>query len=149
MKKLVCMLAMLVFSAVAHAGTGTPPNQYGGFSTIDQTWLNGLAGGQNEAYQYGIAAAGSNQAGATQLPAGKALLEVDSGTGGVALPSCLQGSEFSVYNNTGSGVTAYPSVTNNPVTGSQDTINNTTSLSMSAHTPYYFGCASNGVWSAK
>lgn len=149
MKKLLCILAVLSFASTAYAITGTPPVPSNGFGAVDGTWLNGVAGGLNQLYQYGIAAAGSGQSSATQLPSGIALMEIDSGTGGVALPPCLQGAGFSVYNNTSSTVTAYPSNTNNPVTSAQDTINNTTTLSMTAHTPYYFACAKNGVYSGK
>lgn len=143
--------AVLFASPAAFAATGIAPNPANGLTMPDATWLNGLAGGQNESYQYGITATGSTQAGATQLPAGVALIEVDttaSGTG-VALPFCLQGMEFSVYNNGANTLTIYPNVVNNPQTGAQDTINNATSVTVATHTPEFFGCAKNGVWSAK
>ena len=148
-KRIALVSAVILFGAgAALAATGTPPGT--GPSLIDGGWLNGLAGGQNESYQSGIAAAGSGQSSATQLPSGIALLEVDSGSGGVALPTCFAGSELSVYNNTGGGITVYPTVPNNPATSAQDTINNSSSFSASSgHTPYYFACAKNGVWSAK
>ena len=145
--KALAAALLLASTAVALAVTGQAPTNGPGLQ--DGTWLNGLAGGQNETYQYGIAAAGSGQSTATVLPAGIALIEVDSGTGGVALPFCYQGEEFSIYNNTASTVTVYPNAVNNPMTAAQDTINNTTSLSMTARTPYYFACAKNGVWSGK
>jgi hypothetical protein len=145
------LLGAFMCAGIALAGTGTPPLPNGDEALINQQWLYGLSGGLNETYQYGISAAGSNQAGATQLPSGIALLEIDtsSSSQGVALPFCYQGTEFSIYNNTANTVTVYPNVANNPITAAQDTINNSTSQSLSAHTPYFFGCAKNGVWSWK
>ena len=153
MLKALAVIGALLGASVAYAGTGTPPIPSNGPGLVDGTWLNGLAGGQNETYQYGIAATGSTQSGAAQLPAGIALMEVDTATNstatGIALPFCYQGMEFSVYDNTSVNLTAYPNVTNNPITSAQDTINNGTTFPMTAHTPYFFSCAKNGVWSAK
>lgn len=150
MKKLLAAVAALCLATSAMAGTGTPPTPSNGMGLVDGSWLNGLAGGQNESYQYGIAAAGTTQATATQLPAGIALIQVDSGTGGFALPACLAGTELSVFNNSGATLTAYPSVKNNPVTGAQDTINSSTSMgSLTTAASYFFMCAKNGTWGAK
>ena len=137
----------------AAASIGTPPTPATGFGLVDGTWLNGLAGGVNSAYQYGFTAAGTTQATALQLPAGIKLMEVDTAASstGVALPPCLQGTEFGIYNNGAQTLTIYPSIANNPVTAAQDTINNGTSLSggLATHTPEVFFCAKNGVWAAK
>jgi hypothetical protein len=135
----------------AMAVVGTPPSNGPGLP--DGTWLNGLSGGQNFAYQYGITAAGTTQATSTQLPAGIYLLEIDTtaSSTGVALPPCLQGTAVSLYNNGASTLAVYPAIANNPVTSAQDTINNGTSFSggIATHVSGIFFCAKNGVWAAK
>jgi hypothetical protein len=138
----------------ALAVTGTPPGQ--GPGLVDGVWLNGLANGLNNSYQYGISAAGTTQATATVLPASIAMLEIDTsltaGTSGVALPSCFAGSQIRLYNNTAYTVYIYPSVTNNPITAAQDLINNTTGGSNVTVTTYAtkdISCMKNGVWGAQ
>jgi hypothetical protein len=131
---------------------GTPPGT--GPALVDGVWLAGLAGGQNETYQSGISAAGSTQAGATQLPAGIALIEVDTASAnqGLALPEAVAGTELSVYVSVNATVKFYPSVPNNALTGAQDTINGATSITVTgaaAGTVTWFSCAKNGAWSAK
>lgn len=117
---------------------------------IDGVWANGVAAGQNASYLYGVAAAGSNQAGSTQLAPGYTLIEVDTNSGaGVALPEAVQGTEISIYNNSANTLTVYPAIANNSLTGSQDTINNGTSTTATAHTSLYLFCAKNGNWAAK
>lgn len=153
LKKLANMaLGAVIFACVsaAMAATGVAPLVGGGFGLIDQTWLNGLAGGQNYSFQSGFTALGTTQATALQLPAGIALLEMDtvSASTGVALPPCIAGTVISLYNNGAQTLTIYPSIANNPITGTQDTINNTTSLSLTAHTGTSPACAKNGVWGA-
>jgi hypothetical protein len=54
-----------------------------------------------------------------------------------------------LYNNGASTLTVYPSIVNNSITSAQDTINNTTSVTVATHVSELFGCAKNGVWSAK
>ena len=73
----------------------------------------GFPAGQCNAVQGSInaavAAAGSNQAGATTLTTANNL--VTSGTGGVALPSWAStGDVFHVYNATGNSINVYPPV---------------------------------------
>jgi hypothetical protein len=129
---------------------GTPPGT--GFQLVDGIWLTGLAGGQNETYQSGLAAAGSTQATATQIPSGIGIVEIDSGTGGVALPSAFPGMEITLYNNSGSGLTLYPNVQNNPITGAQDTINNGTTIASGVFINGYVAflmCAKAGKWAFK
>lgn len=152
MKKLFAVLAA-VFAAgsIAYATVGTPPIPSNGMGLVDGTWLNGLAGGLNSSYQYGLTAAGTTQATATQLPSGMKLMETDTvgSSTGVALPFCYQGTEFKLYNNGAQTLTVYPNVTNNPTTGVQDTINNGTSVTMTTHTAEEFFCAKTGIWAAK
>lgn len=145
------VVSAVMAAGIAYAVTGTPPLSGGSFATIDQTWLNGLAGGVNSAFQNGISAAGSTQAGATQLPSSVKLMSIDTvgSSTGVALPFCFAGTEFGVYNNGANTLTVYPNVANNPITAAQDTIDNTTSVSVSSHTAELFFCAKNGVWAAK
>ena len=155
MKKLIGILAaLLVSTSLSFAATGTPPIPSNGFGQVDGTWLNGLAGGQNESYISGIKAAGTTQATATQLPASTAIIEIDTvpASSGVNLPPALAGTEFTVFNSTSTTLLFYPAVANNPVTSAQDTINGGTSLSVtgaSGGTVSVFVCAKNGVWAAK
>jgi hypothetical protein len=145
------LIGAFVAAAVnaAFAVTGTPPIP--GPSLVDGNWLTGLAGGINSTYQYGITAAGTTQATAAQLPSGFKLMQVDTvaSSAGVQLPPCYQGTEFGLYNNGANTLTVYPDATNNPITAAQDTVNNTTSVSVSSHTAEVFFCAKNGVWAAK
>lgn len=145
-------LGAFVAAAVgaAHAVIGQVPVP--GFQTIDGGWLLGLSGGTNLTYQFGITAAGTTQATATQLNAGIALVEVDTAAAstGVALPACVAGTVVQVYNNGLQTLTIYPQIANNPLTGAQDTINNGATLSggLATHTQISFACAKNGVWGA-
>jgi len=140
-------------AAVSYASVGIAPLSGGTFATIDQTWALGVAGGQNFSYQYGLTAVGTNQATSLQLPAGVFLLEVDTagsgGATGIALPTCLAGTQVVVNDNTAYTVDVYPSIVNNPITAAQDTINNSTSTTITTYAAKTFSCAKNGVWSAK
>jgi hypothetical protein len=154
LKTIAHMLLGAFFAAAvgaAFAVTGQPP--VNGFQTPDGTWLLGLASGLNNTYQSGLTAAGTTQATALQLPAGIYLMEVDTAaaSSGVALPPCFQGAETLLYNNGANPIVVYPSITNNLITGVQDTINNGTTLSgnLASHAPEAFFCAKNGVWAAK
>lgn len=141
------MICALVSAAYAVVGN-VPVN---GYQTPDGTWLLGLAGGQNNSYQFGITAAGTTQATATQLAAGVRLLQVDTAaaSSGVALPQCVAGNEVSLYNNGANTLTVYPSIANNLLTAAQDTINSSTSFSVATHVAMLAFCAKNGVWAAK
>jgi hypothetical protein len=136
----------------ADTNVGIKPTPGSGPSLVDGTWLNGVVGGSNWKNQYAISAAGTTQAGATQLPANTYLLEVDTagsgGNQGVALPTCLGGTEIVVINNTAYTFYVYPSVTNNPVTSAQDTINNSTSTTITTYALKKFACGKTGVWIA-
>jgi hypothetical protein len=149
--KAIAAALFLACALPALAVTGQPPIPSNGPGLVDGTWLNGLAGGLNNAYQYGFTAAGTNQSTALQLPSGFNLMELDTvaASTGVALPPCLQGTSLSIYNNGASTVTVYPSIANNPITAGQDTINNATSVTIATHVVNYFACAKNGVWSSK
>ena len=140
-----------VLSGVSYAAVGVTPQN--GQGLVDGTFINGITQGRNFTYQYGITAAGTNQATATQLPSGMFLLEIDTagsgGATGVALPSCLAGTRISLFDSTAYTVDVYPSVSNNPVTAAQDTINNSTSTSQTTYTAKTYSCAQNGKWSAQ
>lgn len=144
------LLGALLVAAIGHASalTGNPPQN--GPGLVDGTWLNGLANGQNYSYQSGITAAGTTQATATQLPAAIYMLEADTvaGSTGVNAPPALPGTQFILYNNGSNTLTIYPAVANNPTTAAQDTINNATSITLTAHTSIAFACAKAGVWNA-
>src|SRR5258707_10331172 len=81
----------------ALAVVGTPPGT--GPQLVDGAWLNGLAGGSNYTFQSGIAAAGTTQATATQLPAGIYFVEVDTvpSGAGVNFPAFFPGVGFFGY----------------------------------------------------
>lgn len=146
-KLALAILALVGCASGVHAGG---PLQNGSYATIDQGWLYGLASGNNLTTMAGVAAAGSNQATATQLTPNVALYMIESGTGGFNLPACIAGTSLWVYNKSGATLTAYPAVANNPVTGAQDTINGATSVgSFSTATATFYGCPKNGAWFAK
>lgn len=156
MFKTICNMLVGAFIAAtvgaAFAVVGTPP--IAGPALQDGVWLNGLAGGLNESYQAGIAAAGTTQATATVIPSGIALVEIDTvpASSGAALPSAIAGTEIQIFNSTATTVKFYPSVANNPITGIQDTINGATSLTVTGvggGTVSALMCAKNGVWAAK
>jgi hypothetical protein len=132
----------------AMAMVGTPPGT--GPGLVDGAWLNGLASGMNYTYQYGITAAGTTQATATALPTGIFLIEIDTAAAstGVNLPPCIPGTQLQIYNNGAQTLTIYPAVANNPLTSAQDTINNSTTLSLTSHTAISPACAKAGVWFA-
>ena len=141
--------ALMLASAPAMALTGTPPGQGPGLT--DGIWLNGLAGGLNNLYVYGLTAAGSGQSTAAQVPAGYYLIEFDtvaSSTGGY-LPFCTPGTDMIIYNNGANTLTIYPNPVNNPLTSAQDTINNTTSITVTSHNSTSMSCAKAGVWFGK
>lgn len=142
-----------VFAAASFASVGQAPPPGSGPALVDGVWLNGVVGGQNWSYQYGITAAGTTQATSLQLPAGVFLMEVDTAAAstGVALPPCLQGTSVFLYNNGAQTLTVYPAIANNPITAAQDTINNGTSFSggVATHVSMLAFCAKNGVWAAK
>ena len=152
MRKITKALAAALFIASALpalALVGIAPTQ--GPALQDGTWLNGLAGGQNNLYVYGLTATGTNQATAAQFPSGYYLVEADTvaASTGFALPFCTPGVDLLFYNNGANTVTIYPNVSNNPLTSAQDTINNTTSITVASHTPQAFSCAKAGVWFSK
>ncbi len=133
----------------AFAITGTPPIP--GPALQDGTWLNGLAGGLNNLYIYGLTALGTTQATAAAIPSGYYLVEADTvaASTGLTLPTCFPGTDMLFYNNGSQTVTIYPSLLNNPVTAAQDTINNTTSITVASHIAQSFSCAKAGVWFSK
>ena len=144
----------LALASPAGAVTGQAPVI--GPALQDGTWLNGLAGGQNFSYQYGLTAVGTNQATALALTPGYYIYEVDtSGSGGatgVALPPCLQGVSLILSDNTAYTIDVYPAVLNNPVTAAQDVINvgsAATSTTITTYASKIFACAKNGVWTVK
>jgi len=157
MRKLaLTALLSLALANPAGAVVGIPPNPSTGPGLVDGTWLNGLAGGNNFSYIYGLTAAGTTQATALQLSSVYMLYQVDtSGSGGntgVALPPCLQGELLWINNNTAYTINVYPSIANNPVTAAQDVIDvgsQATSTTITTYVSKIFSCAKNGVWTVK
>jgi hypothetical protein len=151
MKKVLfaAFAALLAGSIAALAITGTPPGT--GFQLVDGAWLNGLAGGLNNAYVNGLTGAGTTQATCASIPSGDYLVEADTvaSSTGFCLPFAYQGTDMLFYNNGAQTATIYPNAVNNPITAAQDTINNTTSVTVASHTSEAFSVAKNGVWFAK
>jgi len=148
----------LVAAAVgtAVAVVGTPPGT--GPALVDGNWLNGVVGGSNFSYQYGITAhAGGTQAACFVLPTNVYLIEVDTvGTAAdsVCLPFALQGMNISIRNGAASNaVDIYGQSANNPTTAAADTINGTAgstaypSGGLAAGSSVECFAAKNGVWS--
>lgn len=135
-----------VIGAFAIGSVPTP-----GFRLIDGAYVLGLAQGQNNTFVNGITAAGTTQATATVLAPSTALYELDTvaSSTGVSLPFALPGVVFELYNNGAQTVTIYPSVTNNPVSAAQDTINNGTSATVATHVAYHCFSAKAGVWACQ
>src|ERR1039458_9644624 len=98
LKVIASSILFIAVSSAAFAVIGQKPIPGNGFGMTDGTWLDGVAGGSNFLYKYGLTAVGTNQATALQLPSNVHILEVDSaGSGratGVALPPCLGGAEI-------------------------------------------------------
>ena len=151
--KVLAALALFAVSTSAFAVIGQKPIPGNGFGMTDGTWLDGLAGGSNNLYKYGLTAVGTSQATALQLPSNIKLLEVDSagsgGATGVALPPCLGGAEVIINDNTAYTIDVYPAIANNHITAAQDTINNSTSTTITTYASKLFTCGQNGVWGAK
>jgi hypothetical protein len=147
------IVAASVGAAVALVGI--PPIPATGPGLVDGTWLNGLAGGTNRLFQSGITAAGTNQATALQLPAGIALLEVDTAAAstGVALPQCVAGTFLLLSNAGAQTLSIYGSATANSLVtpAANDTINATagsTAYTIATNTNAVFFCPKNGGWKA-
>lgn len=149
--------AAIIFAGIgaAAAKIGTAPNQYDGYIPIEGKWVYGVAAGQNFIYQNGLTAVGTNQATALQLGVGYYLMEVDTagsgGATGVALPACIAGTQIVLVDNTAYTIDVYPQINNNTALSpaAQDTINNSTSTTITTYTNKVFTCGKTGVWSAK
>ena len=152
MKRLItgAFIGLLCSTLTLFATQGVAPPAGGGMRLLDADYVLGIANGTNLSFTSGISAAGTTQATATQLAGGFNLVEIDTvgASSGVALPFCLAGTQMNIYNNTATTLTVYPAILNNPITAAQDTINNSTSYSLSAHTGISPACAKNGVWGA-
>src|SRR6185437_2413406 len=80
---------------------GQPPIPSRGPGLVDGTWLNGLAGGQNQLYINGLTALGTNQATGYAIASGISLVgfaSVPSGTG-ADMPTALPGTCVSGFNH--------------------------------------------------
>jgi hypothetical protein len=135
---------------------GLPPLANMEQGLVDATWLNGLAAGQNQTFQSGLAAPNAaNQGTATPVPSGISMVEVDSSvnTGSLVLPFAVAGTEISIIQN-GTGVlNIYANAGTNPLTAAQDQINNasnaTAFATVTSPSVTWFACAKNGKWYAK
>ncbi|HLH92072.1 MAG TPA: hypothetical protein VKX28_26870 [Xanthobacteraceae bacterium] len=144
--------ALVLVGMIAHASVGTQPGS--GMGLVDGVWLNGLAGGQNYAYQYGITAhAGGTQAACLSITPGAYLYEVDtvaSGNDSICIPYAQAGMNFSLRNAGASTLAIYAQAGTNLVTGSTDQINgssNSTSYTLSTQNSVECFVAKPGSWS--
>jgi len=154
-KTIANMLVGAIICAAVSAAlaiTGTPPGT--GFQLIDGQWINGLAGGQNFAFQSGITAhAGGTQAACQPLTPGVYLYQVDTVvTGGdsICLPFAVAGTNLSLRNAGASIMNIYAQSATNALTGSTDQINNTTNVTaftLAAQISVECFVAKNGSWS--
>jgi hypothetical protein len=147
--------ALVCLGFLAHATVGVPPIPATGPGLVDGTWLNGLAGGSNFAYQSGITAhAGGTQAAAFQLLPGVALFQISTvATTGdsVALPECVQGTWLMIANAGTGTLDVYGSPITNGASGTLDTINataGTSAYTLATNTNAIFFCPKNGAWAA-
>lgn len=136
----------------ALAVTGQPPVQ--GFQTPDGTWLLGLAGGQNQSYQFGIVAkASGTQTTCTNLAPGIYLNQVDtvaSGNDSVCLPFAIAGTNLQVRNNGAQTMAIFAQSGTNIATATTDQINNasnSSSYTVVAQNSADCFSAKNGSWS--
>lgn len=151
---MLCGAFLCALVGAALAVTGTPPIPSNGFGAVDGTWLNGLAGGQNELYQNGITAhAGGTQAACFGLQPGVQLYEVDTvatTADSVCLPFASAGADIQIRNAGANSMSIYGLATNNPLTAAADTINGTaggTAYTVGANTNAACFVAKNGNWS--
>lgn len=128
---------------------GTGPN------TVDGTWLNGLANGQNQTFVSGLTAtAGGTQAAALQLPGTATLIEVDTvATSGdsVMLPQCVASRVLTIINAGAGTLYVYGNSATNRATAAADTINGTagsTAYQLTTTLVAQFYCAKSGAWKA-
>lgn len=119
---------------------------------IRSMW-DAIANSNGASTAYGIAAAGTTQATATQLTSVSNQIDTGTSNQGVALPSSkgLRSTPYNmcyVYNNTGATIIVYAF---NPASGTADTINGVagaTGVSMPNNTFGQFVSAKPGVWFA-
>lgn len=148
------VLGAVIFSvASAFAVVGTPPIPANGFGAVDGTWLNGLAGGQNELFQNGITAhAGGTQAACLVLTPGSQLYEVDTVANSgdsICLPFAVGGMDIQISNSGAQPMSVYGQSANNPLTSAADTINGTagsSAYSVTNATNVQCFVAKNGAW---
>lgn len=140
-------------ASVAYALVGNPPLPNGQEAAINQTWVLGVAGGQNFSYQSGLTAhAGGTQAACLSLTAGNFLQQVATvATSGdsVCLPYALQGEAMIVANAGASTMDIYAQSGTNGVTGSTDTINassNSSAYAVSSNNNAICFAPKNGIW---
>lgn len=119
----------------------------GGQRLIDGNFVNGLAAGYNRNYVANVTArAGGTKALATQIPAGVALVQLDTvATNGdsALLPQALAGTEFKLANSGVATVSLYGKGT--------DTINDAATANnydVATNVNVAFFCAVDGQWKA-
>jgi hypothetical protein len=136
---------------------GFPPQE--GFELIEGRYLLGIAGGQNRAYESGLTAhAGGTQAAGLVIPSGFELVEFDTvanAADSAVLPfATTPGTIIVVLNSTSTSMNVYSNPGTNPVTGSADKLNGSTSAAVAVAgtggltAAVRFYCAKAGIWLA-
>jgi hypothetical protein len=125
-----------------------------GMELIEGKYVKGIAAGENFTAVSGLTAhAGGTQAAGLAIPPGNYLVEFDTvanAADSAVLPFADQiGTVIGVVNSTASNaISVYSNPGTNPVTGTADTLNGSTSaaVSVAAHVVTWFVCAKLGVW---
>lgn len=156
MKKLIAGFAAGFVAALATAAlavVGNPPQPNGQEAAINQTWLLGLAGGQNFSYKSGLTATASGtQSTCLNLTYGNFLKQVATVANdhdSVCLPFAIAGESLMIANAGGHTLDIFALAANNPLTGAGDTINassNSTAYSPTTNTNAICFAPKNGIW---
>lgn len=127
---------------------GVTPNP-AGFQMIDGQWLIGLAQGNNLTYQSGITAAGTGASTATVLNPNIYLNEVDTvaSSTGIALPFAIVPDITIIRNNGSNPLNVYANAGTNAATGTTDTVNGGSSVTVNQNKSALCFVAKNGVYS--
>lgn len=140
--------AILTLAISASAGrVGNPPTS--GQQLVDGDWLIGLSQGNNFANQSGISAAGSNAATGTALSPNIFMYQVDTvaASTGVVLPYAVAPDVMMIRNGGANTLTIYSNPGTNAATGTTDTVNATTSITVTTGKSTLCFAAKNGAYS--
>lgn len=142
----IAVVVSLAMSASA-LRVGNAPTS--GFQTIDADWLVGLSQGNNFTNQSGITAAGTTAATGTALNPNVFMNQVDTtaASTGVTLPFALAPDITMIRNAGANTLTVYANPGTNVATGTTDTVNGTTSITVTTGKSTLCFVAKNGATS--